>query len=230
MTIQFQCGCGHTMICFDQQAGQRTRCPVCGRNVLVPAASAPGAAPAGGAAPPVGQDRGFEVKKLVEEYRSSIRDGRVYFAPDIPNRKLRNALRTYAAGSEQEEPLILIDNTAFGGAKDGALLTTRKIYAHNILESGQCVPLEAMRSVTFVEGLTDRVFINDAKFLETNFPGEPAMRAFVEMLRKIAELFGHAQGATPAVEALKELKQLYDAGVITEEEFQAKRRKYLDQL
>lgn len=65
----------------------------------------------------------FIEENLPKEYE---REG-VYRAPEIPLDKLSNALSKYGNISSQEKVLALIDTSLWGDAKDGILLTDRKI-------------------------------------------------------------------------------------------------------
>ncbi len=54
-----------------------------------------------------------------------------FIAPDIPQSKLNNALKTYANEVQAENVALLIDATVFGSAKSGALLANDKLYYNN---------------------------------------------------------------------------------------------------
>ncbi|WP_346796053.1 hypothetical protein R5M92_11325 [Halomonas sp. Bachu 37] len=57
---------------------------------------------------------------------------KVFVKPKIPAKKLLNAL-SYAPGVNPDEVLILVDDTVFGGAKDGFLVTREAIFCHEIM-------------------------------------------------------------------------------------------------
>jgi hypothetical protein len=59
-------------------------------------------------------------------------DSYLYVDRAIPADKLANAIKAYAPGVSPESVLLFFDNTVFGGAKDGLLLTTEAVYWHNI--------------------------------------------------------------------------------------------------
>jgi len=59
----------------------------------------------------------------------------LYVAPQIPDKKLRNALRDYASGIAAEDVLVLYYATLMGSAKDGAVFTRdRFVFQNNDLE------------------------------------------------------------------------------------------------
>jgi hypothetical protein len=64
----------------------------------------------------------------------------LYVAPDVPAKKLRNAISDYAADLEQADVLALYDATLSGTAGDGALFTSdRVVFQNNDLQSAQTV-------------------------------------------------------------------------------------------
>lgn len=52
---------------------------------------------------------------------------RVYVRPHIPQKKLQAALESYGANMREDEVLVLIDDTLFGGAKEGVLMGESKL-------------------------------------------------------------------------------------------------------
>lgn len=63
------------------------------------------------------------------------------------NKKFQNARQAYANLEPDEKTILLFDNTAFGGAKDGCLLTNRRLYIHNMLEKPIVIDLNSLLSV-----------------------------------------------------------------------------------
>jgi hypothetical protein len=84
------------------------------------------------------------IEEIVKKYSARIRDERVLFAPDIPAKKLNNALNDYARAAHGEHVLALIDNSFFGSAKDGVLLTTKHIYSNEWLSTTFSMELSAI--------------------------------------------------------------------------------------
>jgi hypothetical protein len=68
---------------------------------------------------------GIDMIGALESYGGLLAEnGDVSLAPDIPKRKLRNALRTYGRPlASPENVLLLVDNTLLRSAKDGLLIT-----------------------------------------------------------------------------------------------------------
>lgn len=59
----------------------------------------------------------------------------MFIYPNIPQKKLHSAINSYAHGVSDTEVLILLDDTVFGGAKEGLLITSNAMYAKGLMES-----------------------------------------------------------------------------------------------
>ncbi len=128
-----------------------------------------------------------KIKKIVERYSAKINDPKIFFAPNIPEKKLRNAIKAYAPLEEGEQPLLLIDDTVWGGAKEGVLLSDRKLYIHGIWQKPQVVALNEITSIKFVqEKSTTKVYINEIDFYHPVMPDKKASEQFSQMISDIA--------------------------------------------
>lgn len=133
------------------------------------------------------------VESIIKRYSSLIKDRHFYFAPNIPIKKLKNVLYVYAYTDKKENPLVLIDNTLWGSAKDGALLTNMRIYAYHIGRIPIIFDLSEIYSVTLVEKkMSNNLYINDIELLESILPEKDAMHCFTDMLKKISRIY-HSQ-------------------------------------
>ncbi len=93
-------------------------------------------------------------KKLIFEeilapYTDQLKSDKIYFAPDIPRRKAVNAIKSYAGGLSPHDILILIDNSVFGGAKSGMLITANKVYFHDFGSVRKCFKLSAIKKLKY---------------------------------------------------------------------------------
>ncbi|MEM8484147.1 MAG: hypothetical protein AAF564_01300 [Bacteroidota bacterium] len=75
------------------------------------------------------------MEKLIREYIPHDPTVGLYVAPDIPFKKLHNALEDYAKKVRRKEVVALYDATLMGSAKDGALfMADRFVFQNNNLE------------------------------------------------------------------------------------------------
>ena len=58
---------------------------------------------------------------------SKMAMSRIYIAPNIPLKKLHNALESYGHGLKPSDVLVLLDDTIFSSGKDGLLVTEREL-------------------------------------------------------------------------------------------------------
>ena len=70
---------------------------------------------------------------FIEKYSREFNGfDKLHMFPDLPGAKLANVQKTYAAGVNGNDILLLFDNTIFGGAKEGFVMTDEAIYWHNM--------------------------------------------------------------------------------------------------
>jgi hypothetical protein len=86
------------------------------------------------------------------KYGSQIHDDRIFFYPNIPPDKLKNAVSAYAPVPNGERILALIDDTILRSGKSGVLLTNKSISACNALESPRSFALRSISSVKCNDG------------------------------------------------------------------------------
>lgn len=123
-------------------------CAYCGRSVAGPRSAAapptaPVAAPAAAsvaapvAAPPTPprfDGSATSLLGLAREIVGSVEDD-LYFRPQIPASKERNARAVHVAWLDANEPvLVLYDDTLFGAGDDGFVLTAQRLHWRNILD------------------------------------------------------------------------------------------------
>ncbi|MBR1965141.1 MAG: hypothetical protein IKA22_00860 [Lentisphaeria bacterium] len=100
----------------------------------------------------------------------NVDDPHIFMNPNIPPTKLRNALESYAPGIAPADVLVLIDDTVFGGAKEGMIITKRKLFSKQILQSPIASELVAETKISLVrdrelhiDGRKVHVFITPKK-------------------------------------------------------------------
>lgn len=110
------------------------------------------------------------------------RDDTVYLAPNIPTHKLNNALNAYADTSA-EQVILLIDDTVFGSAKDGLLLTATDLYIKEGFGKSRTIALNKINSIALKpEFLTNPIHINGQPFVQLAQPSKSTLKALCEVL------------------------------------------------
>jgi uncharacterized membrane protein len=119
------------------------------------------------------------VKEILERYRVLLKDDRVYFEGDIPEEKLKNATEKYADVSNDETPLLLIDNTLLGSGKGGAVFTEKRVFSS--------FPKDrfSFNFISSAELVDHRIFVNKQQSLSVVLVDEPNQLAVCNMIREI---------------------------------------------
>jgi hypothetical protein len=63
------------------------------------------------------------LEQHLASHSSEIASDKIFFKPKIPNKKLLNAIQSYGKNINQKDVLILVDDTVWGSAKQGLLIT-----------------------------------------------------------------------------------------------------------
>lgn len=111
---------------------------------------------------------GGNFPRLLEEIQrvlNGFTDTYLYLGDEIPPNKLDNAIGAYAFHVSPQDILLLYDSTAFGGAKDGLLLTNDAVYWRNITEKANKCSYEDIQTVKFIESTGFKSLYTSAKIL-----------------------------------------------------------------
>lgn len=107
---------------------------------------------------------------------------KVYVKPNIPHKKLMNALG-YAPDARPEDVLILIDDTVFGGAKDGMLVTNDALYCHEIMTSPVKISFEDITEVGMDRN--SQVLVNKKNFFKANIVDHLALLTITARINSV---------------------------------------------
>lgn len=95
--------------------------------------------------------------KLLE----SLKIKRVF--TEIPNKKLENAILSYAKNLEPKSVVALVDDTLFGSAKNGLIFSDDALYAKEFLGEPKSIKYDEISKI-YSQNRT--LFINDEKFID----------------------------------------------------------------
>lgn len=130
----------------------------------------------------------LSVTRLVAVVRRQLGeiDG-VYYAPTIPPRKLRQARETHRAHlAADEEIAALYDDTLFGSAEEGFVLTTARLCWKNIAEESATLPWASIEPPTIVVD-QNRIQLGDRTLdVVMHAPLAPRVAALFAMLAREA--------------------------------------------
>ncbi len=89
---------------------------------------------------------------------------KIYFKPQIPTQKMENAIKSFGLDIKTENINILIDNTLFGSAKEGVLITNDTLYCKELLKDPFVILLSKIESITVKKNtLSSSLVLNDKK-------------------------------------------------------------------
>ena len=107
-----------------------------------------------------------KTKSASKDYRillDELFEQDMYTAPNIPEKKLKNALRSFAPGVKAEDVLLLVDDTAFGSSKEGVIITKDAVYGKEMLERPKKISLFKNTTVSVKKSKT--LCINGCDFI-----------------------------------------------------------------
>lgn len=71
-------------------------------------------------------------KEILSKYQ--LDTSKIFAKGDIPQKKIANVLASYAKNINRDDIMILVDDTVFGGAKDGIILAKQGLFCHTSFE------------------------------------------------------------------------------------------------
>ncbi|WP_293716822.1 J domain-containing protein [Stenotrophomonas sp. UBA7606] len=98
---------------------------------------------------------------------------RVFVAPDIPKKKLQAALDSYGEKLRAQDVVVLIDDTVFGGAREGVLITETQIRCKAKFEQAEIRLLGCLTEIT-AHGAHIR--IHGEPFISLSIPNSDDLR------------------------------------------------------
>lgn len=107
-------------------------------------------------------------EEIIARHGAGIQDSKIWFAPNIPGKKLQGAIHSYARTVHPDTVLMLVDNTIWGGCGDGMLITRDRLYAHDIADSGKVMGISEIKTVNVIGVFAPELFINGSKFVTFN--------------------------------------------------------------
>lgn len=140
----------------------------------------------------------LEMYKIAKKYGQELSsDAQFYLLPKNSNKKLENAINSYVNVALVSKclrdvdigiPLILHDDTVFGSAKNGFLLTTKFVFAKESFSDPEIIALEEIYSCYFTEPsfMTPSYFvINNHKFYTFTQGCNKSPKAIIDIINEV---------------------------------------------
>jgi hypothetical protein len=102
---------------------------------------------------------------------------RVFVAPQIPRKKLLGALGSYGEGLRAQDVVVLIDDTVFGGAREGVLITEAQIRGKAKFEA---VDTRLLGCLTQITAHRAHIRIHGESFITLSIPNPDDLRLLFE--------------------------------------------------
>lgn len=181
------------------------------------------------------------------------------FGNFIPHEKLNNAEKSYAKYNiTSEYPIMMFDSTISGSGKEGFLLTNLNFYYKMPLKwSGSSkaglIPINDIKQFSLeIKALGCKLIMNNEQFAYTSLLNSSLRKEATVIADVMNIIIGNLNdapsnqdnsvsssknsqstesgGNTVTLNTLKEIKDLFDAGIISKEEFTSKKAELLKRL
>jgi hypothetical protein len=120
------------------------------------------------------------------EYAFTIQgDSSIFVKPHIPASKLAGVMSSYVNQTvvNPQDIIVLVDDTLFGGAREGFVLTEDMLYAKEPFSSAQCVQFKQIKTFTMGrEFFSTCLFVNGTKVQALTQPSKESMMALCQVV------------------------------------------------
>lgn len=106
-------------------------------------------------------------------------DSKSFLYPKIPMQKLLNAINSYCPEVNPKDVIMLIDDTFFGGAKEGIVLTSKNIYGKSL---GGATLKVSVNDISEIKSIKKGIYINGRKFIQFNMPESQTIDVFCQKI------------------------------------------------
>lgn len=118
---------------------------------------------------------------------------RIYIAPNIPLKKLHNALESYGHGLKPSDVLVLLDDTIFSSGKDGLLVTERELRVKEAFNPPETFALDGI--ALGIRG--GDLYVNNHRARDFNITERGEVEAFVRALSEVLKVRTSTPQRTP---------------------------------
>lgn len=153
------------------------------------------------------------IARFAPLFRGNSAD-RVFMAPGIPPRKLTGAIAAYAHGISPDDILLLVDDSAFGGAGHGFIVTWHRLLGHDGEANSVSVEVCNLRSASFRREVLNmksplsrpalfntKVEVNGSRFVTLCRVGQNERKLLEQFLAALVEAALGVSDLEPAVQS-----------------------------
>ena len=116
---------------------------------------------------------------------ADINDEHIFLSPNIPAEKLSNAIKSYAPEVKADDVILLVDDTCFGGAKDGMIITQNKLFSKALMAS----PVTAELSPRIkIQNTSKAILIDGEEFCTLHMLDRGSLTKLVVAIREMCKM------------------------------------------
>ena len=177
---KFCSGCGHKL---SNVASFAKFCPECGHKLVIEAMK------------PITEKQTIstvidrhaaleQAQRILNNYDFGFNETKIHCFPNIPHDKAQKAIATYASHVSYDEVLILVDDTLWGGCKEGIMLTLMELFARKVMEKPRAIPLASIKNITCDK---KRIFVNQQDFFVCTMPEKKNVALLAQLMNELAQ-------------------------------------------
>jgi len=111
----------------------------------------------------------------------------IHVAPSIPDKKLNNAILSYAPDVDPDKVVLLHDDTVFGSAAEGLIVTEDGLYGKDLDGELKFNKFKKIKSVVIDKGLLyHTLLVNGKTFIDITQPDYAACLLLAEFIERVA--------------------------------------------
>lgn len=110
---------------------------------------------------------GVSLQQYLMQHARHAASDKIAFAPDIPLKKMSGALASIGGYVKAEDVVVVIDDTVFGGSKEGVFITNDRVF---VKEAFTDLAIYRLESIQHIGAEGRRIFINRRQIVSMTQP------------------------------------------------------------
>jgi DnaJ like chaperone protein len=126
--------------------------------------------------------------EIIDKYGILMKES-IYTAPNIPTKKLLSAIKSYANRVDPDRVLLMCDDTVFGSAKEGIIITPEFFYSHSFLEKPQIIRITSIKDISIKSGFVNHsILINGTVVFVGTQADKKSLQALVLFVSELSNI------------------------------------------